>query len=232
LRRTIRATTAASAAAAASGSSPCCAASIASASRSNARRPQRLRVADAIDAAQHGLDPDAAAAAEAAVVARIVRRKSVMALRRIDAGHVWSTSAVSASAISPTGPSITATPDTAEDTQGPAEPVISGWTGPRVSGSRRPARRPRHLRPARTPQASQTAPDQPEPAPQTDTPNDSAELAKSRKFFGTKVLVPAMRAAYPDMTAATIADKIGVAERTVRRYLPATDVHFEHANDN
>ncbi len=39
-----------------------------------------------------------------------------------------------------------------------------------------------------------------------------------------------MQAAYPSMTTDEIADKVGVTERTVRRYLPAKDDRLEHAN--
>ena len=49
-----------------------------------------VRLAKAIDAAQHGLNEADAAAAEAAIVARIVRRKSVADLHALDVRHVWS----------------------------------------------------------------------------------------------------------------------------------------------
>lgn len=49
-----------------------------------------VRLARAVDAAQHGLDPAAAAVAEASVVARVVRRKSVADLHGLEARHVWS----------------------------------------------------------------------------------------------------------------------------------------------
>lgn len=51
------------------------------------------RLAVAIDAAQHGLGDADAARAEAAVVARVVRRKSVAGLHGISVRHVWATSA-------------------------------------------------------------------------------------------------------------------------------------------
>lgn len=61
-------------------------------------RRAAARLAVAVDAAQHGLGEREAAVAEASVVARVVRRKSVAGLHGIDARHVWSTSAASASA--------------------------------------------------------------------------------------------------------------------------------------
>lgn len=189
------------------------------------------RLADAIDAAQHGLDPDAAAAAEAAVVARIVRRQSVMELRRLDVRHQWLAPAVSVVEMIEPRVEETVETDTDEDTQGPAEPVLSGWTGPRVSARRHPGRRPRHLRPARTSQSPHTPAEQPQQAPATtQAPDTPAPAAQSRLGLGAKVLVPAMRAAYPGMPVDTIADKLRVHERTVRRYLPAPDVRLEHAN--
>lgn len=58
------------------------------------RRYRRLaaRLAAAIDAARHGLDHTDAATAEAAIVGRIVRRKSVGDLAAIDLRHDWTTS--------------------------------------------------------------------------------------------------------------------------------------------
>lgn len=49
------------------------------------------KLATAIDAARHGLSPAEAERAEAAIVARIVRRKSVTALATIDVKHDWTT---------------------------------------------------------------------------------------------------------------------------------------------
>lgn len=65
--------------------------SLASRRRLGARAAVRLAVA--IDAAQHGLGERDAAAAEASVVARVVRRKSVAGLHGIEARHVWATAA-------------------------------------------------------------------------------------------------------------------------------------------
>lgn len=58
------------------------------------RRYRRLaaRLAAAIDAARHGLDHTDAATAEAAIVGRIVRRKSVGDLAAIELRHHWTTS--------------------------------------------------------------------------------------------------------------------------------------------
>jgi hypothetical protein len=47
------------------------------------------RLAAAIDAARHGLSPAEADRAEAAIVARVVRRKSVAGLAAIDVTHDW-----------------------------------------------------------------------------------------------------------------------------------------------
>jgi hypothetical protein len=69
--------------------------SLASGRKLGRRKADRLAVA--VDAAQHGLGATDAAAAEASVVARVVRRKSVAGLHGIDARHVWSTTPASAS---------------------------------------------------------------------------------------------------------------------------------------
>lgn len=47
------------------------------------------RLSKAIDAAEHGLGAEDAAAAEASIVDRVVRRKSIAGLHGIDARHVW-----------------------------------------------------------------------------------------------------------------------------------------------
>jgi hypothetical protein len=54
-------------------------------------RRRAARLAAAIDAARHGLDAEDAAAAEAAIVGRIVRRKSVGDLATIGLRHAWNT---------------------------------------------------------------------------------------------------------------------------------------------
>jgi hypothetical protein len=51
-----------------------------------------VRLAVAVDAAQHGLGADEAAAAEASIVDRVVRRKSVAGLHAISVRHVWHSS--------------------------------------------------------------------------------------------------------------------------------------------
>ncbi|WP_226599025.1 hypothetical protein [Streptomyces violascens] len=56
-------------------------------SRKHARRAAKL--AAAIDAARHGLDATEADAAEAAIVSRVVRRKSVAGLATIATRHDW-----------------------------------------------------------------------------------------------------------------------------------------------
>ncbi|MER7487957.1 hypothetical protein ABTY20_19025 [Streptomyces sp. NPDC126497] len=58
-------------------------------------RRRAAKLAAAIDAARHGLDADEAAKAEAAIVARVVRRKSVGSLADIEARHDWALSLVS-----------------------------------------------------------------------------------------------------------------------------------------
>lgn len=62
-------------------------------SRTRARRSAKL--AAAMDAARHGLSPEDAAKAEAAIVARVVRRKSVDGLAGIESRHDWTETLVS-----------------------------------------------------------------------------------------------------------------------------------------
>lgn len=59
-------------------------------------RKRRLsaRLAEQIDAARHGLSPEQAAKAEEAIVARVVRRKSVDSLAGIEVRHDWALSLV------------------------------------------------------------------------------------------------------------------------------------------
>ncbi|MBR7832455.1 hypothetical protein KDL01_04255 [Actinospica durhamensis] len=198
-------------------------------------RRSHARLGAALDAAQHGLDAADAAAAEASIVARIVRRNSVTDLRRLTARHVWMSSAVSGVAVIEPQAGEIAEADTAEDTQGPAEPVISGWTGPRVSGRRRPRRVPRTLRPARTVAATQTAPERPEAVLEpvrVDTVETESTVppqgAKRRPSVRPAVI--ALKAQNPDMATDTIAEILGVAERTVTRHLSAKDAQIQHAN--
>lgn len=58
-------------------------------SGSRAYRRRTAALADAIDAARLGLDGQEAAEAEAAIVARVVRRKSVASLAGIETRHDW-----------------------------------------------------------------------------------------------------------------------------------------------
>jgi len=190
------------------------------------------RLAAAIDAAQYGLDADAAAAAERAIVTRIVRKKSVMDLRGIEGGHVWATTTVSARL---TAPQEIVEPDSTPDSSAPVEPVISGWSGPRVSGRRRPRRAPRTLRPARVQQAPQTAPERPEPALEpvrvdTVEPEPAAPSQGGKRRPSVRPAVIALRAQNPDMPTDTIAEILGVAERTVTRHLSAKEHLIEQAN--
>ncbi len=62
------------------------------ASRRSLSRRASARLAVAIDAAQHGLGAEDAAAAESSIVDRVVRRKSIAGLHGIDARHVWRSS--------------------------------------------------------------------------------------------------------------------------------------------
>lgn len=72
---------------------------VAAAKRKRPRARLAGRLAEQIDAARHGLDADEAAKAEAAIVARVVRRKSAGALADIGLRHDWSVSLVPASAV-------------------------------------------------------------------------------------------------------------------------------------
>ncbi|KUM82336.1 hypothetical protein AQI94_42140 [Streptomyces pseudovenezuelae] len=63
---------------------------VAAASEGSRKRSRRAaKLAAAIDAARHGLDPADADAAEAAIVSRVVRRKSVAGLATIATRHDW-----------------------------------------------------------------------------------------------------------------------------------------------
>lgn len=186
------------------------------------------RLAVAIDSAQHGLGEADAAAAEAAIVARVVRRKSVAGLHSLEARHVWTTSTLSA----PVPPSpVIVGPDTTPDSQAPAEPVV--WLRQRalVSGRSGQHTASRAVRRARTRQAPQTRVQQPEQAPVAQEPDTRpAPLQETRKRIDARPVVLAMRTAYPSMTPDTIADKLGIHERTVRRHLAGSNGQVEHAN--
>lgn len=62
---------------------------VALASRRTLGNRAAARLSKAVDAAQHGLGVEDAAAAEASIVDRVVRRKSIAGLHGIDARHVW-----------------------------------------------------------------------------------------------------------------------------------------------
>ncbi|MEY9876022.1 hypothetical protein ABH931_005529 [Streptacidiphilus sp. MAP12-33] len=102
------------------------------------------RLAAAIDAAQHGLPADEAAAAEQHVVARVVRRRSVKGLARIEQQHTWSLAA--APRVAPEEPELPVyvTPDPA--------PLLP--TQPSVAA---PATRPRRAT-GKVPNAARTNP--------------------------------------------------------------------------
>lgn len=72
---------------------------VAAARTKRGRNRLSARLAEQIDAARHGLDADEAAQAEAAIVARVVRRKSAASLAGINARHDWSLSLVTAPAV-------------------------------------------------------------------------------------------------------------------------------------
>jgi hypothetical protein len=197
------------------------------ASRRRLGRFAEARLSKAIDAAQHGLGEVEAAAAEAAVVTRIVRRRSVLDLYGIKDRHVWSRSTVSA------GEEI-AELDTAPDIQAPVEPVV--WVRNRsiVSGPQGPQLPSRAMRRARTAQATRMAAQQPEQPLAAGQEPDATSVRQvpaqdARRRLDTRPVVAAMRVAYPDMGPDAIAEKLGVTERTVRRHLTAKDAPLEHA---
>ena len=136
---------------------------LASARRLNRRSAARLAVA--IDAARHGLSDADADAAEASIVARVVRRRSVAQLHSLDARHVWM----------PAG--------TAADGRDPANTTATNGQG----GGQSPAKTPATNRPMRG--------------------------------QSTAVKVAALVAKNPAITTAEVAAKLGIAERTARRYL-------------
>lgn len=118
---------------------------LASARRLGSRAAARL--ADAIDAAQHGLDEDAAAAAEAAIVARVVRRKSVAGLHALDAAHVWSASRTS-----------TATDTPAAQSEAPGEVALPEPAQVPPGKPQQPATAPKAKRPTRRATRAQSSP--------------------------------------------------------------------------
>lgn len=140
---------------------------LASARRLNRRSAARLAVA--IDAARHGLSDADADAAEASIVARVVRRRSVAELHSLDARHVWM----------PAG--------TAASGQNPAKDAANSAATNGQGGGQNPA-------------------------------NPTATKRPSRGQ-STAAKVAALAAKNPAVTAAEVAAKLGIGERTARRYL-------------
>lgn len=189
------------------------------------------RLAVAIDAAQHGLEEADAAAAEASVVARVVRRKSVADLHTLTARHIWMPKLPAVVSTPVTAPQEIAEPDNTPDNPAPAEPVV--WTRNRtsVSGGRTVRVASRGVRRAKVQQRPNTAVQQPGQNPEpaaADTRQTAAAEPKKRVDY--KLVVPAMRAAYPDMSVDAIAAAAGTSDRTVRRYPAAPGVQLEAAN--
>lgn len=88
--------------------------------RKHTRRSAAL--AAAIDAARHGLAPDEADEAEAAIVARVVRRKSAASLATIETRHDWTATIAPRHRDTTTGTATTEAPavrDTDHDTATP-----------------------------------------------------------------------------------------------------------------
>lgn len=110
-------------------------------------RRNAAKLAAAIDAARHNLTNSEAAEAEAAIVARVVRRKSVAALATIDARHDWTTSLEV-----PAGGSAEVTPEV----PAPAPEVPAEVPAPVAEvPTEVPAEVPTLLVPATTPEAPQ-----------------------------------------------------------------------------
>lgn len=197
------------------------------------------RLAEAIDAAQHGLEPADAACAEAAIVARVARRKSVADLHGLALQHVWSTTVVSApvslAEAAETPDAEIAGPDTTGDTTPPGALVVSGWTGARPSVHRRARMAPRALRTARVQPPARTVAEQPKTVRRT-TEADASEQEPAppsqggKKRPSVRPAVIALRAAHPDMPTDTIAEILAVSERTVSRYLPPKKTAIEQSN--
>lgn len=106
-----------------------------------------VRLAAAIDAAQHGLEVDAAAVAEAAIVARVMRRKSVADLHGLEARHVWSSTPAVPSALGGASPSAPAgaSPSASQVRTSAASVAGQGAFGPIVMPQ---PRRSRHAAPS------------------------------------------------------------------------------------
>jgi hypothetical protein len=129
---------------------------LASARKLKPRSAARLAVA--IDAARHGLSEADADAAEASIVARVVRRRSVAELHSLTARHVWMAT------------------DTAKT------PAMNGQGGGQG-------------------------------------PTNPAAKSRPKRGQSTAAKVAALAAKNPAITTAEVAKRLGIAERTARRYL-------------
>lgn len=118
----------------------------------------RARLADAIDAARHGLEPEEAERAEAAIVARVVRRKSVDHLAEIKSRHDWTVSLardtgtrdaspVVSAPVSPV-PALVPGGTTGQAVSPTPVPIGAGQPGQSVSPSPAPVSRPKAAVPA------------------------------------------------------------------------------------
>jgi Protein of unknown function (DUF2637) len=128
-----------------------------------------------------------------------------------------------------------AEPDSTPDNAPAVAPVV--WVRPRglMSGRRVPRIGSRSLRRARTSQTAHTGAHQPEPTPTTVT-TSAVELEPAgsslppRKRVNVRPAVVALRTLNPDMPVDTIAEMLGVHERTVVRHLSAQGALVHHAN--
>lgn len=119
-------------------------------------------------------------------------------------------------------------PDKVTDSPAIADTAVPLRTRGLVSGRTTRGRASRTVRRARTRQQPATPLGQPGQAPDagqaSDTyPAGSTAASEARRRLDTRPVVAAMRATYPDMAPDTIADKLGVTERTVRRHLSAKE---------
>lgn len=119
-------------------------------------------------------------------------------------------------------------PDMVADTPGPVDAAVVVRPRGLVSGRTGRARASRAVRRARTRQTAPAHPGQPGQAPGAGQnpdayPAGSGVASEARRRVDTRPIVAAMRLAYPDMDPDTIADKLGVTTRTVRRHLSAQE---------
>ncbi|HEV2636299.1 MAG TPA: hypothetical protein VGX23_14190 [Actinocrinis sp.] len=141
---------------------------VALASARRLTRRSAARLAAAIDTTRHGLSDADADAAEASIVTRVIRRRSVADLHTLDARYVWMTAGTGA------------------DGQNAAtDRPRGGQADGQKSATKRPTARPR-----------------------------------SGQDTATKVATFAAK--HPDMPTPDMATKLGISERTVRRYRNAT----------